>query len=77
MVLKHVSEDDDSLNLQNVRISNKALEKEWIRKGVGTSKQNDADIDLSSIWSELLQDDKDLNLKLTTRPPMLLMDSSS
>ena len=61
LVLKNVSEDDDSLNLQNVRISNKALEKEWIREGVGTSKQNGVDIDLSSIWSELLQDDKDLN----------------
>ena len=73
LVLEDVSKDDDSLILQNVRISNK--EKEEIREGV--SKQNGVDINLSSIWSQLLQDDKDLNSKLTTSPPMLTMDSSS
>ena len=52
-----------------------AIEKEEIREGV--SKQNNVDINLSSIWSQLLQDDKDLNSKLTTSPPMLTMDSSS
>ena len=75
LVLEDISEDDDSLIVQNVRISNKAIEKEEIREGV--SKQNGVDINLSSIWSQLLQDDKDLNLKLTTSPPMLTMDSSS
>ena len=73
--MEDVSEDDDSLILQNVRISNTAIEKEEIREGV--SKQNNVDINLSSIWSQLLQDDKDLNSKLTTSPPMLNMDSSS
>ena len=38
LVLENIPEDDDSLNLQNVRISNKAIEKEGIRKGVETSK---------------------------------------
>ena len=37
LVLENIPEDDDSLNLQNVRISNKAIEKEGIRKGVETS----------------------------------------
>ena len=46
-------------------------------EGVKTSKQNGTDISLSSIWSELLQDDKDLNSKVTTSPPMSTMDSSS
>ena len=40
---------DDSLILQNERISNKAIEKEEIIEGV--SKQNGVDINLSSIWS--------------------------
>ena len=75
--LYYIYEDDDSLNLQNVKISNKAIEKEKIREGVETSKQNGVDINLSSIWSQLLQDDKDLNSKLATSPPMLTMDSSS
>ena len=75
LVLEDVSEDDDSLILQNARISNKAIEKEDIREGV--SKQNGVDINLSSIWSQLLQDEKDLNSKLTTSLPMLTMDSSS
>ena len=75
LVLEDVSEDDSSLILQNVKISNKAIEKEEIRGGV--SKQNGVDINLSSIWSQLLQDDKDLNSKLATSPPMLTMDSSS
>ena len=51
------------------------MQKEEIREGV--SKQNDVDINLSSIWSQLLQDDKDLNSKLPTSPPMLTMDFSS
>ena len=74
LVLEDISEDDNSLILQNVRISNKAIEKEEIREGV--SKQNGVDINLSAIWSQLLQDDKDLNLKLTTSSPMLTVDSS-
>ena len=49
LVLENVSEDDDSLNLQNVRISNKAIENEEIREGVETSKQNGVDINSSSI----------------------------
>ena len=77
LVLENVPENDDSLNLQNVRISNKAIEEEGIREEVEIKNQNDVDINLSSIWSELLQDAKDLNLKLTTFPPMLTMDSSS
>ena len=40
LVIENFHEDDDSLNLQNVRISNKAIEKEGIREGVETSKQN-------------------------------------
>ena len=75
MVLEDVSEDRDSLILQNVKISNKAIEKEEIREGI--SRQDGVDINLSFIWSQLLQDDKDLNSKLTTSPPMLTMDSSS
>ena len=75
LVLEDVFEDEDSLILQNVRISNKAIEKKEIREEV--SKQNGGDINLSSIWSQVLQDDKDLNLKLTTSPPMLAMDSPS
>ena len=38
-VLESVSEDDDSLNLQNSRISNKAIENVEIREGVETSKK--------------------------------------
>ena len=75
LVLEDVFEDEDSLILQNVRISNKAIEKKEIREEV--SKQNGGDINLSSIWSQVLQDDKDLNLKLTTSPPLLTMDSPS
>ena len=75
MVLEDVSEEDDSLILQNVRISNRVIEKEEIREGV--SKQNGVDINLSSIFSQLLQDDKDLNSKLTPSPPMLTIGSSS
>ena len=68
LVLEDVSKDDDSLILQNVRISNQAIEKEKIREGV--SKQNGVDINLSFIWSQFLQYDKNLNSKLTTSPPM-------
>ena len=75
LVLEDVSEDGYSLILQNVRVSNKAIEKEEITEGV--REQNGVVINLSSIWSHLLQDDKDLNSKLTTSPPMLTMDSSS
>ena len=75
LILEDISKDDDSLILQNVRNSNKTIEKEEIREGV--SKQNGVNINLSSIWSQLLQDDKDLSSKLTTSPPMLTMDSSS
>ena len=60
--MEDVSEDDDSLILQNVRIGNKAVEKEWIREGI--SKQIGVDINLSSIWSQLFQDDKDLTRNL-------------
>ena len=60
--MEDVSEDDDSLILQNVRIGNKAVEKEWIREGI--SKQIGVDINLSSIWSQLFQDDKDLTRSL-------------
>ena len=77
LVLKNVSEGNDSLNLQNVRISTKVIEKEEIREGVETSKQNGVDINLLLIWSELLQDDKDLNSKLTTSRPMITIDYSS
>ena len=35
------------------------------------------DISLSSVWSELLQDNKDLYSKLTTSFPMLTMNSFS
>ena len=51
LALEDVCEDDDSLILQNVRISNKVIEKEQIRERV--SKQNGVDINLSSIWSRL------------------------
>ena len=77
LILENVSEDDDSLNLQNGRINNKAIENEEIGEGVETSKQNGVDINLSSIWFELLQDDKDFNSKVTTSPPMSTMDSSN
>ena len=77
LVLENLSEHDNSLNLQNVRIRNKVIEKEGIRGGVETSQQNGFDISLSSIWSELLQDDKDFNSKLTTSPAVLTMGSSS
>ena len=60
--MEDVSEDDDSLILQNVRIGNKAVEKEWIREGI--SKQIGVDINLSSIWSQLFQDDKDFTRSL-------------
>ena len=53
------------------------IEKEKIREGVETSKQNGVDITLLFIWSELLQDDKDLNSKLTTSRPMITIDYSS
>ena len=62
LVLENFPEDDDALNLQNLRISNKAIEKQGIREGVETSKENGVDIHLSFISSELLQDDKDLNV---------------
>ena len=75
LVLEDVSEEYDLLILQNVRISNKAIEKEEIKEEV--SKQNGVDINLSSIWSQLLQDDKDFNSKFTTSASMLTMDSSS
>ena len=52
LILEDVSEDDASLIIQNVKISNKVIEKEEIREGV--SKQNGVDINLSSIWSQLL-----------------------
>ena len=74
-VLEDVTEDDDSLILQNVRISNNATEKEKI--GEGVSKQNGVDINLSAIWSQLLEDDKGLNSRLTTCPPVLILDSYS
>ena len=77
LVLRNVSEGNDSLNLQNVRISTKVIEKEKIREGVETSKQNGVDITLLFIWSELLQDDKDLNSKLTTSRPVITIDYSS
>ena len=75
--MENLPEDDDSLNLQNVSISNKAIEKEEIREGAEISRQNNVGINLSFIWSELLQDNKHLNSKLTTSSPMLTMDSSS
>ena len=49
LVLENVSEDNDSLNLQKVRINKKAIENEEIREGVETSKQNGVDINSSSI----------------------------
>ena len=54
LVLENLSEDDESLNRQNWRISKKAIENEEIGEGVETSKQNGVDTNLSSIWSELL-----------------------
>ena len=77
LVLENVYEDEDSSNLQNIRISNKVIENEETGEGFETSKQNGADISLSSIWSELLQDDKELDSKVTTSPPILTVDSSS
>ena len=77
LVPENTSKNDDSLNLQNVRISNKAIENEGIRERAETSKQNGVGINLLSIWSDLLQDDKDLNWKLITSLPILTMDSSS
>ena len=74
LVLKDVSEDDGSLVPQNVRISNKVIEEKEVREEV--SKQNGVNINSSSIWSQLLQDAKDLNSKLTTAS-MLIMDFSS
>ena len=46
LVLKNIPEDDNSLNLQNGRINNKAIENEKIGEGVETSKQNGVDINL-------------------------------
>ena len=48
LVLEQVSEDDHPLILQNLKISDKVIEKEETREGV--SKQNGVDINLSSIW---------------------------
>ena len=45
-----------------------------MREGVEASKQNIFDFNLSSIWSGLLQDNKNDNSKLTTSPPVLTMD---
>ena len=69
LVLEDLPNDDDSLNLQHVSISNKVTEKEEIREGTKTSQRNTVDINLSFIWSELLQDSKDLDSKFTTFPP--------
>ena len=77
MVLENLPEDDDSLNLKNVSITNKAMEKEEIREGAETSKQNAVDINLPSIRSELVQNNKHLISKLATSSPILTIDSSS
>ena len=77
MVLENLPEDNDSLNLKNVSITNKAMEKEEIREQFETSEQNAVDINLPSIWSELVQNNKHLISKLTKSPPILTMDSSS
>ena len=69
LVVENLPNDDDSLNLQHVSISNKVTEKEKIREGTETSQRNTVDINLSFIWSELLQDSKDLDSKFTTFPP--------
>ena len=68
-VQENLSEDDDSLNLQNVSMSNKAIEEGGIQERVETSKQYAAYINFSSIFPELLKDNKDLNSKL---PSLLL-----
>ena len=49
------------------------MQKEGIREGVATSKQN---VNLSSIWFELLQGNRVVNSKLTTSPLTLTMSSS-
>ena len=48
-VLEKLPEDDDSLNIRNVSIRKKPIEKDRKREGVETTKQNAADINLSSI----------------------------
>ena len=68
-VQENLSEDDDSLNLQNVNMSNKAIEEGGIQERVETSKQYAAYINFSPIFPELLKDNKDLNSKL---PSLLL-----
>lgn len=50
------------------------MQKEGIREGVATSKQN---VNLSSIWFELLQGNRVVNSKLTTSPLTLTMSSPS
>ena len=47
-VLEKLREDDDSLNLRNVSIRKRPIEKDRKREGVETTKQNAADINLSS-----------------------------
>ena len=51
-VLEKLPEDDDSLNLRNVSIRKRPIEKDRKREGVETTKQNPADINLSSdlVW---------------------------
>ena len=51
-VLEKLPEDDDSLNLRNVSIRKRPIEKDRKREGVETTKQNAADINLSSdlVW---------------------------
>ena len=73
MSLESIPEDDDSLNLQNVRIKNKVIEKERMREELKLVTKMVL-INLSSIWPELLQYDKDL--KLTYSLPMLTMNYS-
>ena len=53
LVVENLPNDDDSLNLQHVSISNKVTEKEEIKEGTETSQRNTVDINLSFIWSEL------------------------
>ena len=74
MSLESIPEDDDSLNLQNVRIKNKKIEEERMREELKLVTKMVL-INLSSIWPELLQYDKDL--KLTYSLPMLTMNYSS
>ena len=74
MSLENIPEDDDSLNLQNVRIKNKKIEEERMREELKLVTKMVL-INLSSIWPELLQYDKDL--KLTYSLPMLTMNYSS